>query len=138
MTSEDEDSTNSEDSETDSIVTPRGDKVTRSFLSHGVSSKAQVTVMISSINQYIIRNLLCEVALANGINTYDVPKGENEEKNKREATERGSEVTARGSDQAKKKVSEDKCKRNVEDAKKDGSNDDGDNKPLRKRVRLAG
>ena len=50
MTSENEDSTNSDDSDTNSHVTPRGDKVTRSFLPHGVSSKAQLTYMISSIN----------------------------------------------------------------------------------------
>ena len=78
------------------------------------------------------------VASANGINTDDVPKGENEEKKKREVTERGSKVTERGSDQAKKKASKDKCKRNDEDAKKDGSDDDRDNQPLSKRVRLAG
>ena len=196
MTSENEDSTNSDDSDTDSLVTHRGDKVTRSFLPHGVSSKAQLTDMISSINhlgahiidldaavkhvadnvkdqsttvcasisslqesqtalsqrlttlevnqaiilenQSVIMNLLCEVASANGINTDDVPKGENEEKKKREVTERGSEVTERGSNQAKKKASKDKCKRNDEDAKKDGSDDDGDNQPLSKRVRLAG
>ena len=40
------------------------------------------------------------------------------------------------SDQVSK--SKDKYKRNVEDAKKDGSDDDGDNQPLSKRVRLAG
>ena len=50
VTSENEDSTNSDDSDTDSLVTPRGDKVTRSLLPHGVSSKAQLTDMISSIN----------------------------------------------------------------------------------------
>ena len=27
-------------------------------------------------NQFVILNLLCEVASANGISTYDVPKGE--------------------------------------------------------------
>ena len=43
-----------------------------------------------------------------------------------------------GSDQEKKKTSKDKCKRNAEDARKDGSDDDGDNQPLSKRVRLAG
>ena len=32
------------------LFTPRGDKVTKSFLPHGVSSKAQLTDMISSIN----------------------------------------------------------------------------------------
>ena len=84
-------------------------------------------------NQYVIMNLLCEVASASGINTDDVPKGEKEVKKKREVTERGS-----GSEQAKKKASKDKCKRNVEDARKDGSDDDGDNQPLSKRVRLAG
>ena len=140
MTSENEDSTNSDDSDTDSPITPRGDKVTRSFLPHGVSFKAQLTDMISSINhlgahiinidavvkhvadnvkdqsttvcasisslqdsqtdisqrlsalevnqasilenQSVIINPLCEVASANRINTYDVPKGENEEKKK--------------------------------------------------------
>ena len=50
MTSENEDSTNSDDSETDSPITPRGDKVTRSFLPHGVSSNTQLTYIISSIN----------------------------------------------------------------------------------------
>ena len=41
-------------------------------------------------------------------------------------------------EQAKKKASKDKCKRNVKDAMKDGSDDDGDNQPLSKRVRLTG
>ena len=50
MTSENEDSTNTDDSDTYSPITPRGDKVTRSFLPHGVSSKAQMTDIISSIN----------------------------------------------------------------------------------------
>ena len=49
-TSENEDSSNSDDSNTDSHVTPRGDKLTKSFLPHGVSSKAKLTDMISSIN----------------------------------------------------------------------------------------
>ena len=87
-------------------------------------------------NQSIIINLLYEVASANGINTDNVPKGENEEKTKREVTKRGSEVTERGGDQAKNKASKNKCKRNVEDAKKDGSDDDVDNQTLNKRVRL--
>ena len=45
-----------------------------------------------------------------------------------------------GGDQGKKKASKskDKYKRNAEDANKYGSDDDGDNKPLSKRVRLAG
>ena len=193
VTSENEDSTNFDDSDTNSPITPRGDKVTRSFLPQGVSSKAQLTYMISSINhlgahiidldaavkhvvdnvkeqsttvcasisslqesqttiyqrlttlevnqarirenKIVIINLLCEVASKNGINTVDVPNGENEEKKrsgneekrKREVTERGSEVTERGSDQANKKASKYKYKRNAEDAKKDGSDDDGDN-----------
>ena len=38
-----------------------------------------------------------------------------------------------GSDQEKKKASKDKCKRNVEDAKKDGIDDDGDDQPLSKK-----
>ena len=50
VTSENKDSINSDDSNTNGHVTPRGDKVTRSFLPHGVSSKAQLTYMISSIN----------------------------------------------------------------------------------------
>ena len=48
MTSENEDFINSSDLETESHVTPGGDKVTR--LENGVSSKAQLTDMISSIN----------------------------------------------------------------------------------------
>ena len=60
MTSEDKDSTNSADLDsenTDSDPTdfdrppaPKGDKVTRSFLHHGVSSKAQLANIIKSIN----------------------------------------------------------------------------------------
>ena len=50
MTLENEDSTNYDYSDTDSHVTSRGDKVTRSFLHHGVSFKTQLIDMISSIN----------------------------------------------------------------------------------------
>ena len=50
-------------------------------------------------NKFIIINLLCEVVSANGINTDDVPKGENEEKKKSGNEEKKKrEVTERGSD----------------------------------------
>ena len=50
MTSKNKGCANSDNSDTDNPVTPRGDKVTISFLPHGVSSKAQMIDMISSIN----------------------------------------------------------------------------------------
>ena len=55
MTSEDENSTDSNDSEFDrsyydSSHAPKGDKVTRHFLPHGVSSKARMEELIKSIN----------------------------------------------------------------------------------------
>ena len=167
--------------------------MTRSFLPHGVSSKARLADIIKSINslgshiidldatldhvaktvkdqstsistsissfqesqttlsqrlngleanqasilenQSLIMNLLCKVAPASGIYTNNVPKGK---KKKREDIERKRDVTERGSKQAKKKAFKDKCKRNANDAMKDGGDGDGDNQPLSKRVRLAG
>ena len=50
LTSADESFTDSEDSDSDNPSPPKGDKVTRSFFPHGVSSKAQITYMTSSIN----------------------------------------------------------------------------------------
>ena len=41
-------------------------------------------------------------------------------------------------DTERKRASKDKCKRNAKDAMKDGSDDDGDNQPISKRVRLVG
>ena len=55
LTSENENSTDSEDSDsdpTDSESPPalKGDKVTKSFLSHGISSKAQLADLVKSVN----------------------------------------------------------------------------------------
>ena len=80
-------------------------------------------------------NLLCEVASTSGINTDDVPKGE---KKKRGDIERKREDTERKREQEKERASKDNCKKNAKDVMKDGSDDDGDNQPLSKRVRLAG
>ena len=132
--------------------------MTKSFIPHGVSSKAQIRDMISSINhlgahiigldvamkhvaenvkdqstaicasisslqetqtalsqrlttlevnqasilenQSVIMNFLCEFATASGINTDDVPNGEEK---KREDIERKREDTKRGANKQRKK-----------------------------------
>ena len=72
--------------------------------------------------------------MASGINTNNVPKGE---KKKRADIERKRDDTERKREHANKRASKDKCKRFSKYAMKDGRDDDGDNQPLRKIVRLA-
>ena len=50
MTSEDEDSTNSNDSDSSNPPAPRGDKVTKQILPRRVSSKPRTTDLVESIN----------------------------------------------------------------------------------------
>ena len=95
-------------------------------------------------NQSVTLNLLCEVASANGISTDDVPKGKKKQKTKQQEDgkrKRGGTEKNKEEKQVRKKASKEAsketCKPNAKDARKD-DNDDGDNKPLRKRVRLAG
>ena len=134
LTSEEDNTTDSNDSESDSPHTPKGDKLKKYFLPRDVSSKADMADVVNSINrlgeivvdfdavvdqvadnvknhtkamiesitslqeshtelnqrldtleatqasimenQYVIMDLLCEIASENGISTDDVPKGE--------------------------------------------------------------
>ena len=103
----------------------------------------EATQAIILENQSVILNLLCEVASANGISTDDVPKGEKNQKTKQQKDgkrKRGGTEKNKEEKQVRKKsykeASKETCKPNAKDARKDDS-DDGDNQPLRKRVRLA-
>ena len=80
-------------------------------------------------------NLLCEVDAESGITTDDVPKGE--KRKRRNENRRREETNSGKGDQAKKRASEDKCKKSDTDGNKDDNHDNGDNQPLSKRVRLA-
>ena len=50
MTSEDDNSAHSGGSDSENSPSPKGGKVTRQFLHHGVSSKARTTEIVKSIN----------------------------------------------------------------------------------------
>ena len=104
----------------------------------------EATQVIILENHSVILNILCEVAFANGISTDDVSKGEKKQKTKQqkdgERNMGGTEenkVEKQVMKKASKEASKETCKPNDNDARKDDS-DEGENRPLSKRVRLAG
>ena len=109
----------------------------KSFIPHGVSSHAQLVDIIKSINHigaHIINLDAVVDHVADNVEDHSTAISASISS----LQDSRSALSQRVSEQAKKKASKDKCKRNAEDTRKNGSDDDGGNQPLSKRVRLAG